>query len=161
MFGLDPIPWLTSAPWTRIALLLIQSWLGFPYIFIVTTGVLQSIPEDLYEAATIDGATSIQKFKNITLPLILYSIAPIIITQYTFNFNNYSIIALFNNGGPFDPTKYGNLAGSSDLLISYIFKLTMNNQYQAIGATITVIISIALMIIAYIGYRNTDAFKRG
>ena len=71
MFGLDPIPWLTSAPWTRIALLLIQSWLGFPYIFIVTTGVLQSIPEDLYEAATIDGATSIQKFKNITLPLIL------------------------------------------------------------------------------------------
>ena len=84
MFGLDPIPWLTSAPWTRIALLLIQSWLGFPYIFIVTTGVLQSIPEDLYEAATIDGATSIQKFKNITLPLILYSIAPIIITQYIY-----------------------------------------------------------------------------
>ena len=87
--------------------------------------------------------------------------APLLVVQYTFNFNNFSIIALFNNGGPFDPSKYGNLAGSSDLLISYIFKLTMNSQYQAIGATITVIISVALMIIAYIGYRNTDAFKRG
>lgn len=145
----------------RVTLICIQAWLGSAYIFLLSTGVLQSINAELYEAADIDGATNFNKLTKITVPLVLFQTAPLLVGQYTFNFNNYSIIALFNNGGPFDPTKYGNLAGSSDLLISYIFKLTMNNQYQAIGATITVIISIALMIIAYIGYRNTDAFKRG
>ncbi|MGI6156132.1 MAG: ABC transporter permease subunit [Enterococcus lemanii] len=91
-FHIAPIPWMTDANWTRLALLMIQGWLGFPYIFIVTTGTLQSIPEDLYEASTIDGATAIQQFRKITLPLLLYSMAPIIITQFTFNFNNFNII---------------------------------------------------------------------
>lgn len=145
----------------RVVLICIQAWLGSAYIFLLSTGVLQSINAELYEAADIDGATSFKKLTKITVPLVLFQTAPLLVGQYTFNFNNYSIIALFNNGGPFDPSKYGNLAGSSDLLISYIFKLTMNSQYQAIGATITVIISVALMIIVYIGYRNTDAFKRG
>ena len=145
----------------RVTLICIQAWLGSAYIFLLSTGVLQSINAELYEAADIDGATSFKKLSKITVPLVLFQTAPLLVGQYTFNFNNFSIIALFNNGGPFDPSKYGNLAGSSDLLISYIFKLTMNNQYQAIGATITVIISVALMIIAYIGYKNTDAFKRG
>ena len=145
----------------RLTLICIQAWLGSAYIFLLSTGVLQSINAELYEAADIDGATSFKKLSKITVPLVLFQTAPLLVGQYTFNFNNFSIIALFNNGGPFDPSKYGNLAGSSDLLISYIYKLTMNSQYQAIGATITVIISVALMIIAYIGYKNTDAFKRG
>ena len=145
----------------RLTLICIQAWLGSAYIFLLSTGVLQSINAELYEAADIDGATSFKKLSKITVPLVLFQTAPLLVGQYTFNFNNFSIIALFNNGGPFDPSKYGNLAGSSDLLISYIFKLTMNSQYQAVGATITVIISIALIIIAYIGYKNTDAFKRG
>ncbi|WP_195988167.1 ABC transporter permease subunit [Clostridium sp. D53t1_180928_C8] len=145
----------------RLTLICIQAWLGSAYIFLLSTGVLQSINAELYEAADIDGATSFKKLSKITVPLVLFQTAPLLVGQYTFNFNNFSIIALFNNGGPFDPSKYGNLAGSSDLLISYIFKLTMNSQYQAIGATITVIISVALIIIAYIGYKNTDAFKRG
>ena len=145
----------------RLTLICIQAWLGSAYIFLLSTGVLQSINAELYEAADIDGATSFKKLTKITVPLVLFQTAPLLVGQYTFNFNNFSIIALFNNGGPFDPSKYGNLAGSSDLLISYIYKLTMNSQYQAVGATITVIISIALIIIAYIGYKNTDAFKRG
>ena len=145
----------------RVVLICIQAWLGSAYIFLLSTGVLQSINAELYEAADIDGATSFKKLTKITVPLVLFQTAPLLVGQYTFNFNNFSIIALFNDGGPFNPTKYGNLAGSSDLLISYIFKLTKNSQYQAIGATITVIISVALIIIAYIGYRNTDAFKRG
>ena len=145
----------------RVVLICIQAWLGSAYIFLLSTGVFQSINAELYEAADIDGATSFKKLSKITVRLVLIQTAPLLVGQYTFNFNNFSIIALFNDGGPFNPTKYGNLAGSSDLLISYIFKLTMNSQYQAIGATITVIISVALIIIAYIGYRNTDAFKRG
>ena len=75
-FSISPIPWMTDALWTRVALITIQGWLGFPYIFIVTTGILQSIPEDLYEAAVIDGATTLDKFMNITLPVILTSMAP-------------------------------------------------------------------------------------
>ena len=144
---------------TRIVLILLQGWLGSSYIFLLSTGVLQAIPEDLYEAADIDGATAKQKMMRITLPMVLFQTAPLLVGQYTFNFNNFSIIYLFNGGGPFNPTRYGNLAGSSDLLISYIYKLTMDNQFQAIGAAITILISLGLMVFAFLGYRNSKAFK--
>ena len=144
----------------RSVLICIQAWLGSAYVFLLSTGVLQSINNELYEAADIDGATSLKKLTKITIPLVLFQTAPLLVGQYTFNFNNFSIIWLFNNGGPFNPSVYGNLAGSTDLLISYIYKLTLENQYQALGAAITMIVSIALIIIAYIGYRNTEVFKK-
>lgn len=144
---------------TRLALILIQGWLGHSYIFLLTTGVLQAIPKDLYEAASIDGANGFKQTFKITIPLVLFQIAPMLINQYTFNFNNFSIIYLYNQGGPFNPKVYGNLAGSSDILISYIYKLTMESQYQAIGAAITIFISIILIIISYLGYRKSSAFK--
>lgn len=143
----------------RLVLILIQGWLGSSYVFLLSTGVLQGISHDLYEAADIDGASSFQKLTKITIPLVLFQTAPLLIGQYTFNFNNYSIIALFNDGGPFNPSEYGNLAGTSDLLISYIYKLTMSNNYQAIGAAISVFISISLMVFTFIGYRRSKAFK--
>lgn len=144
---------------TRLALILIQGWLGHSYIFLLTTGVLQAIPKDLYEAASIDGANGLKQTFKITIPLVLFQIAPMLINQYTFNFNNFSVIYLYNQGGPFNPKVYGNLAGSSDILISYIYKLTMESQYQAIGAAITIFISIILIIISYLGYRKSSAFK--
>ena len=146
---------------TRTALILIQGWLGSAYVFLLTTGVLQSIPSDLYEAAEIDGATAWDRMRRITVPLVLFQISPLLVTQYTFNFNNFSVIFLFNEGGPFNPQRYGNLAGSSDLLISYIYKLAMMNQYQAIGAAITIFISMGLMVFAYLGFRNSKGFKEG
>lgn len=144
---------------TRIALILIQTWCGSAYVFLLTTGVLQAIPSDLYEAAKIDGANARQRLTAVTLPLVLFQTGPLLINQYTFNFNNYTIIRLFNDGGPTEPSTYGNLAGTSDLLISYIYKLTMENQHQALGAAIAILISLGLMIIAFIGYRRTAAFK--
>ncbi|WP_237036106.1 carbohydrate ABC transporter permease [Mediannikoviicoccus vaginalis] len=144
---------------TRISLILLQGWLGSSYIFLLSTGVLQGIPKDLYESADIDGATGLQKTWRITIPLVLFQTAPLLISQYTFNFNNFSIIYLFNGGGPFNPSKYGNLAGSSDILISYIYKLTMESNYQALGAAISILISLVLMFFAYIGFKNTKAFK--
>ncbi len=144
---------------SRVVLILLQTWLGSSYVFLLSTGVLQAIPGDLYEAAQIDGATEWQKLKRITVPIVLFQTAPLIVGQYTFNFNNFSIIYLFNSGGPFNPTKYGNLAGSTDLLISYIYKLTMENQYQSIGAAITIVISLGLMLFAFIGFKNSKAFK--
>ena len=145
---------------SKIMLICIQGWLGSSYIFLLSTGVLQSINKDLYEAADIDGATTFKKLTKITIPMVLFQTAPLLVGQYTFNFNNFSNIYLFNGGGPFNPVVYGNLAGETDILISYIYKLTIENQEQAIGAAITIFISIALMIIAYAGFSKTKAFKK-
>src|SRR5699024_12167695 len=117
-FRLEAMRWMNNAAWLKLALIVMQCVLGFPYIFLVTTGVLQSIPDDLYEASTIDGASIFAKFKHITIPMILLAIAPIIITQYTFNFNNFNIIYLFNSGGPSVP---GSTAGGTDILVSWIY----------------------------------------
>ncbi|MDD4323504.1 MAG: ABC transporter permease subunit [Eubacteriales bacterium] len=144
---------------TRIVLILLQGWLGSSYIFLLSTGILQGIPGDLYEAAEIDGATGFQQTRHITIPLLLYQTAPLMIGQYTFNFNNFSIIYLFNGGGPFEPSKYGNMAGSTDILISYIYKLTIENQYQGIGSAITVVVSIFIIFVTWIGFSRTKAFK--
>ncbi|MEC3608261.1 sugar ABC transporter permease [Bacillus glycinifermentans] len=156
--GIDPIPWMTSAGWAKLALILMQGWLGFPYVFIVTTGVLQSIPDDLYEAATIDGASVFAKFRHITLPLILIAMAPIIITQFTFNFNNFNIIYLFNGGGPAVP---GSTAGGTDILVSWIYKLTMQSSQYSLAAALTILLSVFVISIALWQFRRTNSFKEG
>lgn len=144
---------------TRIVLILLQGWLGSSYIFLLCTGILQGIPHDLYEAAKIDGATGFQATRHITIPILLFQTAPLMVGQYTFNFNNFSIIYLFNGGGPFEPSKYGNIAGSSDLLISYIYKLTIQKQYQGIGSAITLVVSLVLMFFAWVGFSRSKAFR--
>ena len=122
----------------------------------MTTGVLQAIPDDLYEAATMDGASAFTRLRTITLPLVLYAIAPIIITQYTFNFNNFNIIYLFNNGGP---AVAGSNAGGTDILVSWIYKLTMSSSQYAIAATITILLSIFVVGLALWQFRATKSFK--
>ncbi len=155
--GIEPKAWMTDPFWTKTALIMMQTWLGFPFVFAMTTGVLQAIPNDLYEAATMDGASTWTKLKTITLPLVLYSIAPIIITQYTFNFNNFNIIYLFNNGGP---AVAGSNAGGTDILVSWIYKLTMSSSQYAIAATITILLSIFVVGIALWQFRSTNSFKQ-
>ncbi|MBO9128677.1 sugar ABC transporter permease [Bacillus sp. 165] len=155
-FGIDPISWMTEPLWTRTALILIQTWLGFPFVFAMVTGVLQAIPADLYEAATIDGATTWQKFNKITLPLVLYSTAPVIITQYTFNFNNFNIIYLFNGGGPAVP---GQNAGGTDILISWIYSLTMTSAQYGKAAAITMLLSIVVISVALWQFKRTKSFQ--
>lgn len=144
---------------SRIVLILIQGWLGSAYVFILSTGVLQAVPNDLYEAAYIDGASSWRKLTRITLPIVLFQTAPLLIGQYTFNFNNFSIIYLFNGGGPNLIEKYGIYAGSTDILLSYIYKLTMDRYYFAMGAAVTLVISALLIFITFIGFKNSKAFK--
>ena len=86
------VAWKTDPFWTKTALIMIQTWLGFPYIYVMVTGVLQAIPGELYEEAKIDGATFIQRFKHITLPMILFATAPVMITQYTSMRTEHSMI---------------------------------------------------------------------
>lgn len=154
--GIDAIPWMTEEMWSRVALILIQSWLGFPFIFAMTTGVLQSIPEELYEAATVDGASIWQKFRSITLPMVLFATAPIMITQYTFNFNNFNVIFLFNGGGPALP---GQNAGGTDILISWIYKLTMTSAQYGKAAAITMLLSLIVVTVALWQFKRTKSFQ--
>lgn len=157
---LQALPWKTQAVYTRLALILIQGWLGFPYIFVMVTGVLQSIPGDLYEAAQMDGASRFQQFSSITLPWILSATAPVLITQFTFNFSNFNIIYLFNSGGP---VIAGQLTGGTDLLVSWVYKITSESVTRefGMGAAITVFVSLVVMAVALTQYVHTDAFKGG
>lgn len=150
------VPWKTDPTFTKIALVMMQGWLGFPYIYILVSGILQSIPSDLYEAALIDGATAWQKFWKITFPMILAVAAPTFISQYTFNFNNFSIIYLFNNGGP---GSVGGGAGSTDILISWIFKLTTQTSPQySMASAVTLIISFIVISVSLITFKKFNAF---
>ncbi|ALF28533.1 Maltose transport system permease protein MalF [Streptococcus intermedius] len=150
------IPWKTDPTWTKVALIMMQGWLGFPYIYVLTLGILQSIPNDLYEAAYIDGANAWQKFRNITFPMILAVAAPTLISQYTFNFNNFSIMYLFNDGGP---GTVGGGAGSTDILISWIYRLTTGAAPQySMAAAVTLIISLIVISISMIAFKKLHAF---
>lgn len=157
---LTALPWKTQVGFARLALIMIQGWLGFPYIFVMVTSVLQSIPGDLYEAAQIDGATRFQQFRQITLPWILSATAPVLITQFTFNFNNFNVIYLFNNGGP---AVSGQLAGGTDLLVSWVYKITVESvaREYGIATAITVLVTTLVMVVAVFAYTRTSSYKGG
>src|SRR5690606_30502191 len=97
-FGGASIPWLTD-PWlAKLSVVLVNLWLGFPYMFLICTGALQAIPAELIESARIDGASSFRIWRLITLPLLLVSVAPLLIASFAFNFNNFNIIYLLTRG---------------------------------------------------------------
>ena len=151
------IAWKTDPFWTKTAIILIQGWLGFPYIYVMVSGILQSVSEDLYEAAKMDGANALQRFRNITLPAIFLVAAPTFVTQYTGNFNNFSMIYLFNEGGP---GSLGGNAGSTDILISWIYKLTTGGSPQySIASALTLIISFVVISISLLVFKKTNAFN--
>ncbi|WP_416151303.1 ABC transporter permease subunit [Salipaludibacillus sp. HK11] len=155
LFG-EAIPWLQNANWTRIALILIQVWLGFPFVYALFTGVLQGISSDWFEAADIDGANRWQKFRNITFPHLMFATAPLLIMQYSFNFNNFNIIYLFNQGGP---AVRGQTAGGSDILISWIYGLTFENQQFNMAAAISIILGLLVATFAFFQFRRSRSFK--
>ncbi len=155
-FGGDGIPWLSNPFYTRIAIIMIQTWLGFPFIFALITGILQSISQDWYEAADIDGASRFQKFKNITFPHVMFATAPLLIMQYASNFNNFNVIYLFNEGGP--PVR-GQNAGGTDILISWVYKLTFDTNNYSMAAVISIIMGLIVSIFAFYQFRKTRSFK--
>ncbi|WP_440894747.1 ABC transporter permease subunit [Amphibacillus sp. Q70] len=156
LFGGEGIPWLTNPAYTRAALIFIQTWLGYPFLFALFSGVLQSTSKDWYEAAEVDGATRWQKFKSITLPHVLFATAPLLIIQYTTNFNNFNVIYLFNEGGP---AVKGQNAGGTDILISWVYKLTFDTNNYSMAAAISLIIGILISTFAILQFRKTRSFK--
>lgn len=150
------IPWMSNVMWSRIAIIMIQVWLGFPYVYALFSGVLQGISDDWYEAADMDGASRWQKFTNITFPHLMFATGPILLTQYTFNFNNFNIIYLFNEGGP---AVRGQNAGGTDILISWVYNLTFNNQQFSMAAAISLILGIIIAVFAFFQFRRSRSFK--
>lgn len=155
LLGLN-IDWLQGSPTTaRIAVLLTQLWMGFPYMFLITTGALQSVPSELKEAASIDGATGYAQFWRIVFPLVLVSTAPLLVQSFAFNFNNFNAIQLLTQGGPFRPDNP--TAGGTDILVSYTYRLAFGGSGQQIGfaAAVSVVLFILTAVIATIQFRGT------
>lgn len=118
--GIEP-KWFDDATLAKLAILAVNLWLGYPYMMLISMGALQSIPGDLYEAATIDGANYWEQFRNITVPLLLVAVGPLLIGSFAYNFNNFAIIELMTAGGP--KPDAGAVAGQTDILISYTYRL--------------------------------------
>ena len=152
----NPLPFWTNTMWARVSVILINCWVGIPYTMLQVTGVLQNVPSELYEAAKIDGANAAQIFFKITLPYIMFIMGPYIITQFTGNINNFNVIYLLSAG---KPTPVGESAGKTDLLVTWLYKLTIDNQEYNIGAVIGILTFVVLSIVALVTYRNTKSYK--
>ncbi len=160
VFNISP-RWFTQ-PWlARIALLVVNTWLGYPYWMLVTSGALQSIPGDIYEAAEIDGASGWQRFRNITLPLLLVSVGPLMISSFIFNFNNFNLIYAFINGGPPIPTATTQ-AGYTDIIISYVYNLAFASgrgvQYGYASA-ISLVLFMLIAVMSLLQFKFTNMWE--
>lgn len=157
MLGLSGIPWLNDLVWARFTVIMVNLWLGFPLVMILVSGVLTTIPRDLYEAAEVDGASRFYTFRRITLPMLLFATAPILIMQFASNFNNFNVIFLLTGGNPIQPDLV--YAGGTDLLVTWIYKLTLNNNQFNIASVLSIFIFLVIASISIISYRSTRSFK--
>lgn len=154
LLGTD-IDWMGGTISARFAVILVNLWLGFPYMFLVTTGALQAIPRELTEAAGIDGAKPSQAFRRVTLPLLLVALTPLLISSFAFNFNNFNAIKLTTDGGPFDIDSPQ--VGATDLLITYTYRLAFGEGGSQFGfaAAISVFIFAIVALISSVAFRRT------
>ena len=151
-----PLPFFTDATWARVTIILINCWVGIPYTVMSVTGILQNIPAEQYEAARIDGANAFQQFTNVTLPYMIFVMTPTLISSFTGNINNFNIIYLLSGGGP---TYVGDSAGQTDLLVTWLYKLTMDNQDYNLAAVIGILTFVVLATVALFTYRNSGSYK--
>lgn len=150
------LPFFTDATWARVTVIVINIWVGVPYTMMQVTGILQNIPAELYEAARVDGANAVVTFFKITLPYMLFVTTPYLITTFTSNINNFNVIYLLSGG---DPTPVGSTAGKTDLLVTWLYKLTIDQQYYNVGAVIGILTFVVLAIVSLVTYRNTGSYK--
>ncbi|PZF98043.1 ABC transporter permease subunit [Micromonospora deserti] len=154
LFGLG-VDWFGHDWSARLAVILVQLWLGYPYMFLVATGALQAIPRELTEATLVDGASPWQSFRTVTLPLLLVALSPLLIASFAYNFNNFNAIHLTTEGGPFpadNPT-----AGATDLLITYTYRLAFGAQGAQFGlaAAVSLFIFTIVAVVSAVSFRRT------
>jgi arabinogalactan oligomer/maltooligosaccharide transport system permease protein len=154
LLGLN-IDWFDK-PWlARFAVILVNLWLGFPYMYLIGSGALQSIPSELEEAASIDGASEKQTFYTIKLPLLLQILGPLLIASFAFNFNNFNIIYLLTGGGPTNAID-GEVAGATDILISYAYKTAFGSNFQDLGLSS----AISMVMFVIVGTMSMYTLKK-
>jgi arabinogalactan oligomer/maltooligosaccharide transport system permease protein len=160
VFGGASIPWLTDPVLAKVSVLIVNLWLGFPYMFLVCMGALQGIPEEVNEAGVMDGANPWQIFRQIKLPLLLVTVAPLLISSFAFNFNNFNLIYMLTGGGP----RFSDVSipvGHTDILISMVYKVAFTGQTRDYGlaSAFTIIIFIVVAAISIVSFRKTKALE--
>ena len=152
----EALPFFTNTAWARVTVIIINLWVGIPYTIMQVTGILKNIPSEQYEAARIDGANPIQEFMNVTLPYMIFVMTPYIITQFTGNINNFNVIYLLSGGAP---QSIENTAGSTDLLVTWLYKLSVDQQKYNLAAVIGILTFIVLSIVSLVTYRSSKSYK--
>jgi len=154
------IAWFQNPSFARLAVIFVNLWLAFPYFYLISSGALQAIPIELNEAAAIDGANPRQIFRKITLPLLLQILSPLLIASFAFNFNNFNLIYLLTGGGPRNVLS-GEIAGGTDILISYTYKIAFGSNTQDLGlaSAISVVIFVIVAGISLYGLRKSKVLE--
>jgi arabinogalactan oligomer/maltooligosaccharide transport system permease protein len=161
--GKDSIFFLTndiSAKWWARGIgLFVNAWISIPAIMLMASGILSNISAELYEASTLDGATAFQQFKKITFPFVLFSTTPLIIGQFVGNFNNFGIFFFMRSG---IISNYGDyfLASDTDLLINWLYNLSVDNNYYSVGAAISLVIFVITSTLSLAVYMRSAAYKK-
>jgi arabinogalactan oligomer/maltooligosaccharide transport system permease protein len=158
--GGNVIGWLPYITWPRVAVVMVSVWLTVPYFFLVSLGALQSIPEELTEAARVDGGNPWQIFRRVTLPLLLVAVSPLLIASFAFNFNNFNNIFLLTHGGPY--TGESSIAGNTDILISYTYKVaiaTGTGGNYALASAFAIVIFFLVAAISGFSFLRTKALE--
>lgn len=150
------LPFFTNPTWARVTVIVINLWVGIPFTMMQVTGILQNIPAELYESAKVDGANAFTIFFKITLPYMLFVTTPYLITTFMNNINNFNVIYLLSGG---DPTPVGMTAGKTDLLVTWLYKLTIDRQFYNLGAVIGIMTFIVLAFVSLATYRNSASYK--
>ena len=161
IFGGLEIPWL-SDPWlAKFSVLLLNLWLGYPYMFLICTGALQSIPEELTEAARVDGASPWRVVRSIKLPLLLVSVAPLLIASFAFNFNNFNVIYMLTRGWPrFSDTTLD--IGATDIMITLVYKVAFGGgggRDYGLASAFSILIFIIVATVSAIAFKRTRALE--
>lgn len=154
------IPWLFDPTWAKVSCLLVNVWIGFPYWFLVCTAALQAVPEELTEAARVDGAGRLQVFRRVTFPLLLVATAPLLIASFAFNFNLFNNIYFLTGGGPYGVEQ--TVAGSTDILISYTYKVAFQaggGAQYGLAAAISIFIFFIVAGISAISFWRTKSLE--
>lgn len=153
----QPIQFITSTTLARVTVIMVNIWIGVPFTMLTVTGILINIPKDLYEAAKVDGANAFVIFMKITMPYILFITAPKLITDFIGNINNFNLIYLLTEGGPANLNYFQ--AGKTDLLVTWLYKLTVDGKQYCYASTIGIVVFIISIVISLICYRRTAAYK--
>lgn len=154
----NAIPFWTNGAYARVLIIVINCWIGIPYTMLVVTGLLMNIPAELFESARIDGANPLQIFRNITLPYMLFVTGPFLLTQFINNLNNFNVIYLLNQGKPLS-VSLSNNAGSTDLLVTWLYKMTVNDSNYRLAAVIGIMVFLVTAVISLIAYNTMPSVK--